>query len=102
VTVLDASLGKNSLFFPQGGGGGRMRRPHARGRAVAGVGVGGRGARREGGAGKPPLSAVTAALRVRLGIASDLSAFARRGKYQIGLTPRSSHREFASTDDLTV
>jgi hypothetical protein len=64
---------------------------------------GGRGARREGGAGKPPLSAVTAALRVRLGIASDLQ-LARRGKYQIGLTmtPRSSHREFASTDDLTV
>ena len=50
---------------------------------------------------KPPLSAVTAALRVRLGIASDLSSRAS-GKYQIGLTPRSSHREFASTDDLTV
>ena len=38
---------------------------------------GGRGARREGGAGKPPLSAVTAALRVRLGIASDFQ-LARR------------------------
>jgi hypothetical protein len=36
----------------------------------------------------PPLSAVTAALR--LGIASDLSSRAL-GNYQIGLTPRSSH-----------
>jgi len=67
----------------------RAGRPHARGRAIAGVGARGRGARREGGAGKPPLSAVTAALRVRLGIASDLSS-RPSGKYQIGLTPRSS------------
>ena len=61
-------------IFSQSDGGGRAGRPHARGRAVAGVGAGGRGARREGGAGKPTLSAVNAALRVRLGIASDLSA----------------------------
>ena len=55
VTVFDASLGKNCLFSPQGGGGGRARRPHALGRAVAGVDVGGRGTRREVGAGKATL-----------------------------------------------
>ena len=50
---------------------------------------------------KPPLRAVTAALRF---VWASRAVFqpARRGKYQIGLTPRSSHREFASTDDLTV
>jgi len=59
----------------------------------------GRGARREGGAGNATLECRDR--RVRLGIASDRSS-RPSGKYQIGLTPRSSHREFASTDDLTV
>ena len=101
MTVFDASLGKNCLFFRRAAVVvARVDRlPEVEPSPGSASGGGARAAKvaRE----KPPLRAVTAALRVRLGIASDLSA---RASGKISDRPDAAvvSREFASTDDLTV